>query len=197
MNKKPIFIIGAGGHSKVTSEIITSQNWEILAYIDEGSTSDHFLGKPVFKSLEQAESANPSVDHAFIAIGNNEARSKWANILSKNDYTLPHFVHPSALVSPSAQLSQGVLVCAMAVVGPSAIVGQGTIVNCGAIIDHDSVVGSFAHLSQRVLVSGGAKIGSNALVGPGSIIEKLAAVKEDSIIASGTVIATARKQCFQ
>ncbi|CAE79569.1 hypothetical protein AB1A81_07750 [Bdellovibrio bacteriovorus] len=193
MTKTPIIVIGAGGHSKVASEIISSSSWEIIAYIDEGSTSATFLGKPVFKTLALTQSSHPTVRHAFVAIGDNVARSRWSSILLENDYTIPHFTHPSASVSPSAELSQGVLVCAMAVVGPSAKVGDGTIVNCGAIVDHDSTVGRFTHLSQGVVIAGGAQVGSNSLVGPGSIIEKLAVVPGNTALPSATVVETARK----
>ncbi len=193
MVKTPIIVIGAGGHSKVVSEIISGSAWEIVAYVDEGSTAASFLKKSVFKTLEQAQSFNPEVGHAFVAIGSNDARSRWSNILLNNGYTIPHFIHPSASVSPDAELSQGVLVCAMAIIGHSAKIGNGSIINCGTIVDHDSIVGSFTHLSQGVVVGGGAQIGSNSLVGPGSIIEKLAVVPANVVLPSATVFATARQ----
>lgn len=33
MSKKPIFIVGAGEHSKVATEIIESYNWEQVLFI--------------------------------------------------------------------------------------------------------------------------------------------------------------------
>lgn len=110
MSKGPIFIVGAGGHSKVATEIIESADWEIIAYIDEGTKLNEFLQRPVYASLEQAEKHHPTVKNAFVAIGANESREKWYNLLIKSNYNTPYFTHSTAWISSTAKIEAGALI---------------------------------------------------------------------------------------
>ncbi|WP_374079951.1 acetyltransferase [Bdellovibrio bacteriovorus] len=194
MHANSILVVGVGGHSKVVSEIIRqNQQWEIAAYIDEGSSLCNFLGRQVITTLNEAREYFPTTKYAFVAIGSNEARKKWHALLQKNDYNIPSFIHPTAWVSDSALIEDGVLVCAKAIVGASCFVGEGTILNCSSVLDHDSQVGTFSHISPGTIVCGGGRIGSNSLIGPGSVIEKLAYVPDNTLLAPMTVIATTRQ----
>ncbi|WII71812.1 acetyltransferase [Bdellovibrio sp. 22V] len=173
--KKQILVVGAGGHSKVVTEIVNmSSEWEIVAYLDEQPKADLFLGKPVFTSLESLKFHFPAVRFAFVAIGQNNIRKLWHESLEKNDYNLPWLKHPTAEVSASAQIGSGTLIAAKSFVGPDAKVGRGVIVNTAAILDHDSSIGDFSHLSQGAIACGGAQISAEVLIGPGCILEKMA-----------------------
>ena len=193
MQNSTTLVIGAGGHSKVATEIIRQNGWTVAAYVDEGTTVGIFQGKSVFKSLESARSSHPQVTHAFVAIGDNKFRKKWHLFLMKNNYNIPVFTHRTAWVSESATIDAGAIICANAVVGAGCRVGPGAIINCSTILDHESTVGAFSHLSQGVITGGAVNIGSNVLIGPGCTLEKLSLVEDDAQIAAMTLIATPHK----
>ncbi|XGC82273.1 hypothetical protein ACES2L_07225 [Bdellovibrio bacteriovorus] len=175
--KTKIFIVGAGGHAKVVSEIIQMQeNYEIVSYIDESGSVASFLGKPVFRNLDDLTASFPNILHGFVAIGNNSARKKWHLFLKENGYNIPWFAHPKSVVSSSSVIGDGSLVCASAVVAPSAQLAESVIINHGAIIDHDVQVGSFTHISQNSAICGAARVQEECLIGPGTMVEKMALV---------------------
>jgi len=180
MEKIGIFVIGSGGHSKVVTEMIaTSQIWDVAAYVDDSKENDTFLEKKVFKNLRDAMALHPSIKNAFVAIGDNHNRKRWNQFLQLNGFKIPTLIHPSAYISPSATIGDGVVICAKSIVGAAARVADGVILNCSAILDHDARIGSFSHLSQGAIACGGSQIGDNTLIGPGCVIEELAQVDSD------------------
>lgn len=173
MSKNQILVIGAGGHSKVVTEIINSKaEWEIVAYLDENVEASTFLAKPLVKTIEEAKQFFPYVNNAFVAIGSNLDRRKWHAILKKNGYQIPWFNHNPSIVSLSANIGDGSLLTTNSVAGPSCVIGEGVIVNTGAILDHDTIIGSFAHIRQGSIICGGAQVEPDFVVSPDSVIEK-------------------------
>lgn len=188
--KKQILIIGAGGHSKVVTEIINSSaEWEIAGYIDENSHVPQFQGRPVFRSLNAFNLEFSAVKEGFVAIGHNATRKAWHNILTESGYNLPLLKHPTACLSPSAQVGAGTLLAANAFVGADVKIGRGVIVNTGAIVDHDATVGDFSHISQGAIICGGAQVGSEVLLGPGCVLEKMSRVQSGTTTPPNAVLA--------
>lgn len=191
MSKQPIFIVGAGGHSKVVTDAIDAHSeWNIIAYLDENSKANTFLEKPVFTNLDELKQKFPTLSAGFVAIGNNQIRKQWQITLKKNAFKIPWFSHPSAQISPSATIGPGTLIAAGVILSASATVGEGVILNSGAILDHDSEAGEFCHISQAVILCGGAKVGAECLIGPGCIVEKGAVVPHSTMLPSNSVVET-------
>lgn len=184
MSAKELFVIGIGGHAKVVAETAQVLGWSICAFIDEKSSATTYREREVYRSLEEAKAQHPHTQFAFIAIGSNENRKRWYNFLIENDYTLPTLLHPSAVISTSAVIDAGTLVCANSVVGAECHIREGVIINTGAIVDHDTAVGAFTHVSQGAIACGGVQIGAECLIGPGTVIEKLSCIPDNTQISS-------------
>ena len=54
--------------------------------------------------------------------------------LAREGYVLPVLIHPSAVVSPSAEVGYGTVICARAVIGPGAEIPEGTHILCGQAV---------------------------------------------------------------
>jgi len=79
-------------------------------------------------------------------------------------------VHPSAVVSPHAQLGQGVEVGPMAVIEAGAVIGDHARIGAHSVVERGAIVGSYTRLSARVVLGYGCRIGARGLVHSGAVI---------------------------
>ena len=79
-------------------------------------------------------------------------------------------VHPSAVVSPQAQLGQGVDVGPLAVIEAGAIIGDGAHIGAHCVIERDAFVGACTRLAPRVVLGHGCRIGARGIVHSGVVI---------------------------
>ena len=156
-----VIIIGAGGHSRVISDIIELSGDNVVGYLDDNVINDRVLGK--------TGDAHKFSDCEFIVgIGNNEVRQK---IMCENP-DLPWYTakHPSATVAKNATVGEGSVIAAGAVVGVCCRLGRGVIINTAASVDHDSQIGDFCHLAQGVHTGGEVRFGTGVWLGVGSVV---------------------------
>lgn len=186
-----IAIVGRGGHSRVIQEIISVEgNYQIAAYLDDK-----------YKELERNQgiftgpvsSAEVIVDlfkeiKFVIAIGNNQTRRAIANKLNLPSEYYATLIHPSAHISPSANIGCGTMVMARTVINPDSRIGDHTIINTGSVIEHDSQVGNFVHISPNSTLTGTVTIGDGAHVGAGATIIPNVRIGEWSVIGAGAAV---------
>lgn len=75
------------------------------------------------------------------------------------------FIHPTATISPSAEIGQGVVVALHANIGPNVKVGDFSLINSRSSIGHDAIIGKFNFISPNVCFSGFTSIGEENLFG--------------------------------
>jgi len=68
------------------------------------------------------------------------------------------------------------------------VLGRHVIVNTGATIDHDCIVGDFAHIGPGVHLAGMVKVGAGAFLGIGSVVLPGLAIGEWSMVGAGAVV---------
>lgn len=107
---------------------------------------------------------------AFVGLGNNALRVELLRGLAAAGYRTPVFVHPAAVVSPSADLGPGCIVGPLAFVGSGAKAGTGCIVNAGAIVDHDASLGNGVHIAPGAIVKAGAAVEDFAKIESGEVV---------------------------
>jgi sugar O-acyltransferase (sialic acid O-acetyltransferase NeuD family) len=104
------------------------------------------------------------------------------------DVQFPPLVHPTAWVSPRAELSQGTFVGAQAAVASRARLGDFSSLNRMASLGHDSVLGAHSHLAPAATVSGLCTIGSRVRVGAGATVIDRLSVCDDAVVGAGAVV---------
>jgi UDP-N-acetylbacillosamine N-acetyltransferase len=144
---KRLIILGAGGYARTIVDIVTqSQTYDEILFLDD--VKEDVAGKC-------ADFCNFISDDTemYPAMGDNSARLKWINKLLDAGAKIATIIHPTAYVSPTAKISEGVVVLPMAVVNTGCVVKEGTIVNCGAVIDHDAVIERGVHICPGAVVN--------------------------------------------
>lgn len=79
-------------------------------------------------------------------------------------------IHPSAVVSESAQVDETAWVGPGSIIGDRVVIGPGVSVGPSCVLEPDSVVGHDSRLVARVTLCHGTILGARVLVHPGAVI---------------------------
>lgn len=189
--------IGAGGHAKVLLEALQMRgDVDVVGLLDadrelHGTT---VLGVKVLGGDELLDKLRrEGVTHAFIGVGgtrDNTPRRRLYDIGRNAGLKFLDVIHPSAVVSPSATLGEGVAICPGAIVGAGARLGDDVIVNSGAIVEHDCLVANHSHIASGAVLAGGVVVGESAHVGAGASVRQGVRIGRAAIVAMGAAVIT-------
>jgi sugar O-acyltransferase (sialic acid O-acetyltransferase NeuD family) len=183
----PVLVFGAGGHGKVVAEIVRAAGLTVDGFVDDGiEAGTQVLGAPVVGNRAWLVRQPPRL--VALGLGNNRRREEVALELEASGHTLGCFVHPTAWLSPTAQLGAGTVVMARVVVNAEARVGRGVILNTACVVEHECDVAAFAHISPSATLGGGAVVGRRTHVGIGATVLHLARIGDDCVIGGGAVV---------
>jgi UDP-perosamine 4-acetyltransferase len=189
MNNRGIIVVGAGSHAKVVIELLRAAGWEPLGLIDPAPTQSMLLGVPVLGGdtiLPRLRAE--SISMACVALGNNALRDKLRIELTTLGFALPTVVHPTAYVSPSARVGNGVVIMPRAVVNTDASVADCAIINTSAVVEHDNQIGGAAHIAPGCTLAGTVRVGALALVGVGSVVRPGVTIGERAVVGAGATV---------
>lgn len=175
-----INLFGASGHAKVIMEIIKAQGNEVECLYDDAPHCKEIHGRPVYKA-EDVVVSGPLI----VSIGGNAIRKK---IVEKLQCTFGLAVHPSAIVSPSAEIGEGSVVMQGAILQTCVSVGRHCIVNTGASVDHECILGDYVHLSPHSTLCGNVHVGEGTWIGAGATVIQGVNIGRWSVIGAGTVV---------
>jgi acetyltransferase EpsM len=96
--------------------------------------------------------------------------------------------HPSAVVSPLAQIGPGCVVGAAVVVATRARVGAHVILNRGVLVGHHTTIGRYVTVSPGANVAGCVTIADGAYVGMGATVLDRIRIGEDAVVGAGSVV---------
>ncbi|MFC2947720.1 acetyltransferase [Virgibacillus sediminis] len=172
-----LILIGAGGHSKVIQDIANASNeFETFAVVDDAIDGTNQTDGIIYANTSFIDSLQVEHFKFCIAIGNNATRREIFATLGIPIEQYAVLIHPTAVVSKSAEIGNGTVVMPNAVVNADSIIGKHCIVNTAAVVEHDNRMEDYVHISPNVTLSGivsigeGTHVGSGATVIPGKII---------------------------
>lgn len=149
--KRKLLIIGAGGHGQVVSEVAEDCGYTDIAFIDDNS--EKAIGR-----ISDLENFKEEYADAFIGIGNNKLREQLLEKIKEIGFTIPVLIHPSAYVSRTCEIQEGVIIEPKAIVNAHSTIMAGCIISVGSIVDHDVTVGKCCHINAGSVLNAGAVI---------------------------------------
>lgn len=179
-----LVIIGAGGHGKVVADVASAIGYDPISFLDAAHPDRRDNGGWPIVGRPDEQGGSPR----FCAVGNNAIRARMFDDLALWD--APVLIHPSCVVSPSAQVGAGTVLMAGAIVNADAQIGAGVIVNTAASVDHDCVLGDFTHMSPGVRLAGGVHVGPRTWIGIGAVIREGVSIGADVMVAAGAAVVT-------
>ncbi len=97
-------------------------------------------------------------------------------------------IHPSAIVSTHAVLSEGVQVMAGAVVQAGASIGENPIINTNASVGHDCYLEDHIHVAPGATLSGGVHVGRASHIGAGATVIQGIQIGDRCVVGAGAVV---------
>lgn len=185
-----MIIIGYSGHAYVAIGILHAGGKKVTGYCDfESKVHNPFM--LTYLGSEQSEKglSNLSREPFFIGIGDNAVRRKVHDYLSKLHQYPVNAVHPSAIIDGSSEIeSEGIMISAGVCINPLASIHRGAICNTGCIIEHECVVGAFAHIGPGAVLCGNVTVGEGSFIGAGSVIRQGITIGRNVTIGAGAVV---------
>lgn len=182
-------ILGASGHGKVIADAAERNGWDSICFFDDAwpaiTTNGHW---PVIGSSAELLSKLEDYDGVVVGIGDNRIRRQKLLDLKAAGANIVSVIHPSATVSPYAELGVGSVVFANAVINADAVVGQGAIINTGAVVEHGCGLGMCIHVSPNATLAGAVTLGQLVWVGANACVKQLVFVGDEVIIGMGSVV---------
>jgi UDP-perosamine 4-acetyltransferase len=191
MEPNEIFIVGAGTYGEAMYELAAILNYEVVAYFDEDQNKEDtfvmdkiVIGKFSEYPIEEIQGKN-----FIVAIGNNEIRFRLMEYIQQNGGITPTLIHPSAIVSPSAIIGNGVYIQANANIWTKVKIENYCIISPGVVIAHHTTIGKACLISTLTGVGASINIKEKVFIGMGStIVTGTSEIGENTIIGAGTVV---------
>lgn len=190
--KRPLILIGGGGHCKSVIEVAESAGYEIKGILDMPDE----VGKEVLpghKIIGTDDEIPQYVEECdfIITVGfikNPALRIKLYNKVKAAGGRLATIIASTAHVSKYAELGEGTVIMHQAFVNAGAKIGDNCIINTFVNIEHDAEVGNQCHISTGTMVNGECKIGENCFIGSQSVCANCIEIASDIIVGAGSVV---------
>lgn len=195
-----LLILGAGGHAKVTADLIRSlPGYSLAGLVDQ---REELIGQEVepgggvvvmtqtelFAHLQQRGNLPSGIDDAVVAIGHNAVRDELSKKLDGFGVLASALIHPTATISPSATIGAGGMVLAGVVVNAAARIGVGVILNTASIVEHDCVVADGVHISPGAILCGNVHVGHRSWIGAGATIIPGVHIGDNVIVGANATV---------
>lgn len=190
--KRPLILIGGGGHCKSVIEVAESAGYEIKGILDmpDEVGKEVLPGHKVIGTDDEIPQYVEECDFVITVgfIKNPAIRIKLYNKVKAAGGRLATIIASTAYVSKYAELGEGTVIMHHAFVNAGAKIGDNCIINTFVNIEHDAVVGNQCHISTGTMVNGECKIGENCFIGSQSVCANCIEIASDIIVGAGSVV---------
>ena len=190
--KRPLILIGGGGHCKSVIEVAESAGYEIKGILDmpDEVGKEVLPGHKVIGTDDEIPQYVEECDFVITVgfIKNPALRIKLYNKVKAVGGRLATIIASTAHVSKYAELGEGTVIMHHAFVNAGAKIGDNCIINTFVNIEHDAEVGNQCHISTGTMVNGECKIGENCFIGSQSVCANCIEIASDIIVGAGSVV---------
>jgi sugar O-acyltransferase (sialic acid O-acetyltransferase NeuD family) len=184
--------MAAGREGRIFADVCQLLDLEVLGFLDDTRPRDELVNDlPVLGGFDCIDDENLVKRASWIVgLGNNEIRRRLLTRIRERGGTLATIIHPTCLISPSAEIGRGVLINAFSRVLPNARVGDYALIEGLASIGADSITEEGAFIGPGCNIAGASHIGTCAFIGIGATLSEKVTVGAYSVIGAGAVVAS-------
>lgn len=185
--------MGSGGHAKVLLEALQGSDQPILGILDPSPArrGAEIWGVPVVGDDSRLAKYAPSavrLVNGLGSVGSTRNRRLLFERLQLQGYAFAEVIHATALLSPHAEVGEGVQIMAGAIIQSDSRLGRNVLVNTRAVIEHDCIVSDHVHVATGAILAGGVHVDVGAHIGAGAVLKQGVHVGKDSCIGAGAVV---------
>jgi sugar O-acyltransferase (sialic acid O-acetyltransferase NeuD family) len=145
-------------------------------------------GLPGIATLAETE-FQPRAGHHYAMGFAGAGQAPWVEALRKrHSLEFSTLTHPSAVVSRSAVVGQGCVVCAGAIVAAEATLGEHVTLNRGCTVGHHASLGDYSVVQPGANVASFVRVGRGAMVGLGASVLQDRTIGEFAQVAAGAIV---------
>ena len=189
-------VVGVCATGRVVLDCLLSagREREVIGFLDAGRNgrprTEVCDGFEVVGNLSDVDALRGSsgLRRAIVGVGEIRRRRELCKHLREAGIELISAVHPTAVVGRGVTMGANVIVAANATVGVGSKVGDGVFLNTACSVDHDCVIGDYAHICPGTHLAGTVTVGAGAWVGIGSNVVQDVTIGEEAFIGAGTVL---------
>lgn len=178
-----LLVIGAGGHAKVVIDAARLSGWDVIGVVGRPDDDTSILGLTVSHAPDDLDA-----DCFIVAIGRNDVRARYYDEYRAAGYTPATVIHPTAIVSPTADIGCGTFIGAGAIVNVDAFVGENVILNTACVVDHDCFIGDHSLIGPTASLCGEVTVGMGVMFGAGANAIPGTTIGAWSVCGAGTVV---------
>jgi acetyltransferase EpsM len=124
----------------------------------------------------------------LIAVGSPSVRERLASELTSLNLPWGLLIHPSAMISGSAALSEGSIVSWACCISSRARLGTHCVLNLGATVGHDVKLGNFCTLQPRSVLLGNVNVGNGVEIGAGALVYPGVSIGDGAKVGLGSIV---------
>lgn len=159
-----LIILGAGSYGREVKAVLEDMRlFDKIDFLDDSLTGYDIKGK-----CSEAEKFRFLYPCGFVAIGDNEIRRKYGEMLIRAGFLVPTVVSKNANVSPDAKLGKGTMVFAQGIVGASEV-GNFCLVQPNGMVNAECKIGDYCRLDNNSVVLKGETVPEGVWIKPGVI----------------------------
>ena len=184
---KDLIIVGAGHLAIDVYDLAyainkVSPKWNIKGFINDVEVDLTRFKLPV-GIIGPIEGWVPSGNEVFaLAIGSPSGKERVAKKLKMRGASFETLVSPSAGVSGTAEIGEGVIISAGALIAPCARIGNFALIGHSSIIGFDAQIGDYSNTAAWVNVYQDVVVGRRCQIWSQSVILK--AVGDDAVVGA-------------
>ena len=162
--------------------------WPEVVFIDDHAAESSLLGCDVIGFQTFRRRFEPEEIRFVITIGEPKFRREAFDRMTEAGYRGARLIHPSAFISPDAEVGEGAAIGPGVFIGSLARIGKDFYAAMGAAIGHDAVIGDHTRVGVSAFVGGHTVIGENAFIGSGAMLKDRIRIGDFSVVAIGSAV---------
>ena len=127
-------------------------------------------------------------DVFVLALANSKLKELLAGIIASNGGEFINLIHETAMVSDTAQLGIGIILCQFTSISCNTVVGNHTMLNAYSGFGHDCKIGDYSSVMAHVDITGNVSVGTHTFWGSGSRALPGSKIGNYATVGAGSVV---------
>uniref|UniRef100_UPI004047A51D acetyltransferase n=1 Tax=Algoriphagus sp. TaxID=1872435 RepID=UPI004047A51D len=189
MSDYKVILVGYSGHGLVLVDTAKENKVNFLGYAELFPLPKNPFGLRYLGNETESDFLGWKEDYSYLlGIGDNHLREMKFDLIKSKAKKVINLFHPSASISSSSSMGEGVFVNRNVSVNAFSKIGSNVILNTGCIIEHECVIDSSVHIAPGAVLAGNVTVGKRSFIGANSVIKQGVIIGNDVIIGAGSVI---------
>lgn len=188
-----LLIYGASGLAKEVYDIVARsypEKYEAIYFIDDFvEEASFYLSETIhFDSILTMFKDEIENFEGIVAVGEPTHREMLTNKFVNAGIRLATVIDNTALISPTAKIEDGSIICEFATIHANAHIGRGALIQPFSNIGHDIEIGDYSVISSACAPGGASIFGKRVYMGMNATSKEKIMIGDDVIISMGAVV---------